>query len=146
MNINRRKFFRVAAVGVAAASLPAFLQPEKIHGKSITPLHNGLYAWEEYGFAIFDPPPQEPQDFPLRYDPYLTQYKLEWHEVEDRLFSQEDIKRCREQYQKHQEERLAEILCGPLRHGVYSSDIFLVDSLSTHATVEFPLDILRAEI
>jgi len=49
MNINRRKFFRVAAVGVAAASLPIFLQPEKIQGKPLE-----FYGWEEPGFDMLD--------------------------------------------------------------------------------------------
>ena len=52
MNINRRKFFRVCAAGMAAASIPTFLQPEKVQGKIIKP--EGWYAWEEVGFAILD--------------------------------------------------------------------------------------------
>lgn len=45
MNLNRRKFFRVTAIGALAATLPKCLQAEKIAGKElILPSDNLEYA------------------------------------------------------------------------------------------------------
>lgn len=63
MNINRRKFFRVCAAGMAAAAIPTFLQGDKVQGKIIDRLplptpngkeRAGFYGWSENGFAVLD--------------------------------------------------------------------------------------------
>lgn len=73
MNINRRKFFRIITAGAAAATIPKFLQPEKIQGK--------LATYQEPGDALDTKALKELGLWDIREERDYTAYEIEKHEI-----------------------------------------------------------------
>lgn len=140
MGIDRRKFFRVCAAGMAATAIPAFLQGDKVQGKIIVPdplptpngkARAGFYAWQEQGVAMLD-----------NRRVILGSFDNEPDIVQDGLWN---IKEGRD----HDMESLTQALKMPIRRGVMSKDvidqIYEMEELIDGASVEFPLDLLHHE-